>query len=127
MHSVGQEMLTPSRTPDFTHVYTLLNLSVLGLCLRINDSSLFAWFSLDCFVSDLFYSINCHHCCHKCQVKCQRDVSIIKSFEKSFEKCCMLYSMDMYCNATYYLVQIYISDIYCIFFQILVVAFRISC
>ena len=43
---------------DFTHVlsiyiyiyiyihYILLNLSVLGLCLRINDSDLFAWISL---------------------------------------------------------------------------------
>ena len=29
----------------YTH-YILLNLSVLGLCLRINDSGLFAWISL---------------------------------------------------------------------------------
>ena len=57
-----------SGTPDFTSfeefmispinyisVYTLHNLSVLGLCLWIND-----WFvclySSDCFVSDLFIS-----------------------------------------------------------------------
>ena len=39
---------------DFTHSlyslyihYILLNLSVLGLCLRINDSGLFAWISLN--------------------------------------------------------------------------------
>ena len=35
---------------DFTNSlyihYILLNLSVLGLCLRINDSALFAWISL---------------------------------------------------------------------------------
>ena len=52
-------MLTLSGTPDFTPFrefmillirnnvhYVLLNLSVLGLCLRINDSGLFAWISL---------------------------------------------------------------------------------
>ena len=27
----------------------------VSLCLRINDSGLFAWISLDCFVVDLFY------------------------------------------------------------------------
>ena len=33
---------------DFTHslVYALLNLSVLELCLRLNDSGLFSWISL---------------------------------------------------------------------------------
>ena len=59
MPHVGQEMLTLSGTHDFipfvggvhdfTHSlyvhYILLNLSVLGLCLRINDSGLFAWIS----------------------------------------------------------------------------------
>ena len=45
-----QEMLTLSGTPDFTRlcpfmIYTLHNLSVLGLCLRIHDSGLFAWIS----------------------------------------------------------------------------------
>ena len=33
----------------------LENLSVLGLCLRINDSGSLACVSLDCFVLDLFY------------------------------------------------------------------------
>ena len=51
---VGQEMLTLSGTPaslihyNYIH-YILLNLSVLGLCLRslrVNDSGLFAWISL---------------------------------------------------------------------------------
>ena len=32
-------------SPIYRH-YILLNLSVLGLCLRINDSGLFAWISL---------------------------------------------------------------------------------
>ena len=54
---VGQEMLTLSRTPDFTpfnfthslsKIYTIhvYYLSVSGLCIRINDSVYFAWISL---------------------------------------------------------------------------------
>ena len=47
---MGQEMLTLSGTPDFTpiavhdftHSLYITDLSVLGLCLRINDW-LFAW------------------------------------------------------------------------------------
>ena len=48
-------MLTLSGTPELTLFgefmispihYMLLNLSVLELCLRINDSGLFAWISL---------------------------------------------------------------------------------
>ena len=35
-------------------IYTLHNLSVLGLCLRINDWFVCLYYS-DCFVSDLFY------------------------------------------------------------------------
>ena len=64
---MGQEMLIISGTPDFTpfgkytispihyiYIYCiLLHLLVLGLCLWINDSGLFACKS-DCFVSDLF-------------------------------------------------------------------------
>ena len=49
-------MLILSGTPDFTpfrefkispihDIYILQNLSVLGLCLRIHDSGLFAWIS----------------------------------------------------------------------------------
>ena len=33
------------RERDLFIVYTLPNLSVVGLCLRINDSGLFAWIS----------------------------------------------------------------------------------
>ena len=33
-------------TNSYIHLYVLLNLSVLGLCLRIDDSGLFAWISL---------------------------------------------------------------------------------
>ena len=58
--------------------YILLNLSVLGLCLRINDSGLFAWISLTalsrtyfsiivihigCFVADLLSIIVIHIGC----------------------------------------------------------------
>ena len=48
-------MLTLSKTPDITplwkfmictHLYTLQNVSVLGLCLRINGYGLFAWIAL---------------------------------------------------------------------------------
>ena len=45
------------KTFDFTHsmyIYTLPNLSVFGLCLRLNDYTLFTWISLTAF-SDLFY------------------------------------------------------------------------
>ena len=44
---VGQEMFTLSGTPDFIpfgDIYSLQNLTVLGLCLRMNG--LFAWISL---------------------------------------------------------------------------------
>ena len=56
-------MLTLSGTPDLTpfgeftispihYIYTLYitEFSVLGLCLRINDSGLFAWISLTYFI-----------------------------------------------------------------------------
>ena len=57
-------MLNISGTPDFpfgkvhdfTHsLYTLLNLSVLGLCLRMNGSGLFTWLSRTALSRDLFY------------------------------------------------------------------------
>ena len=55
-------MLTLSGTPDFTHslyhyiIYTFMNLSVYGICLRINDCFVF----LDLcggFVADIFYYV----------------------------------------------------------------------
>ena len=73
---VGQEMLTLSGTYNFTPFgkfmithslymhYILLNLSVLGLYLRINDCGLFAW--IDCFVSDLFYYVHTIILCADC-------------------------------------------------------------
>ena len=36
-------------------IYLILNLSVLGLCLRINEFGLFAWISLTALSWDLFY------------------------------------------------------------------------
>ena len=36
-------------------IYTLHNVSVLGPCIHINDSGLFAWISMTVFVSKLFY------------------------------------------------------------------------
>ena len=60
-------MLTPSGTPDFTplgkfmispihYIYITEFVSLRTMFLRINDSGLFAWISLDCFVVYLFYS-----------------------------------------------------------------------
>ena len=51
MPHVGQDMLTLSWTPDVPPfgefmISPIHYLSVLGLCLRINDSGLFAWISL---------------------------------------------------------------------------------
>ena len=72
--SITKEILTLSGTPEFTpfgefmispihYIYMYIIYywicSVLGLCLRINDSGLFAWISpTDFFVSDLFYNIS---------------------------------------------------------------------
>ena len=63
---VGKEILTVSGSPDFTPfgefmkspfmTYTLQNLSVFGLCLRMND--LFVWINLTAYSRDLFYYID---------------------------------------------------------------------
>ena len=70
---MGQEMVTLSGTPNFTPFgefmisshslyihYILLNLSVLGLCLWINDFGLFAWINLTALSRTYFLCYNCY-------------------------------------------------------------------
>ena len=45
---------------SITYEYALHNLSVLGLCLRINDSGLFAWISLTALPSTYFIILLVH-------------------------------------------------------------------
>ena len=70
---VGQEMHTPSGTPDFIPfgeftispihyiyiIYLIVNLSALGLCLQVNNSGLFAWISLTA-LSRTYFIITIH-------------------------------------------------------------------
>ena len=77
---VGQEMPNLSGTPDLIPFgefmispihYILLNLSVLGLFLRINDSGLFAWISLTALSRTYFiiFSYSALDCTYMCPCK----------------------------------------------------------
>ena len=62
---VGQEMLTLSVTPDFTHSWYvfIVEFVILGLCLRINYFGLFAWMSLNAGLGHIVLSL-----CSQCNV-----------------------------------------------------------